>query len=247
MRSESSGLIVPPACRAWPCEVCGPRLMMRAARAIDAAGYDTMWTFTKTPTDWRQGMARLRHRLAREYGKCEWVYAREAGRRTGMKHVHAMVRAPFMDHGRVVHHARRAGFGRVTWFAKGSKAGAYAAKGGRAAIYASKGVEGSWGEVLALNDGRGWHMSQGYTHGEPWRSFVARNAPPDDVGPWVPVRRSPATGEWEPVMVFGRKPARMGARGAPPDREKVAARMAEVGHERLVVRVLGAVPLWAGA
>lgn len=97
-----------------------------------------------------------------------------------MLHLHAVVRAGWLDQGELSQLAVRAGFGRVCWIGAGSAAAGYAAK---AADYCGKAL-GGWAETLLLNDGRGWHWSRGYCEGEPVREFVRRWTPSRDPGPW---------------------------------------------------------------
>lgn len=158
--------------------------MQRVARAIDTDGYDRWVGVTLAGPKWRANFARLRGSVVRKVGAWEWAYVRERGPKTGMLHIHAVVKGPWLDAPVWTELAQKHGFGRNTdigapW---GSKAG-YAAK---AAEYAGK-AHGGWWETLALNDGRPWHASHGYMR--PWgmRAYVQRFAPDPDPGPWINV------------------------------------------------------------
>lgn len=185
--SVSSGAILPPSCRAWLCGHCGPRKAVRLGRALDHAGYDFAFTATRAPADLRQGVARMRHRIAK-HGPWEWCWSAERGPKTGMIHVHACVRGSRRSHRvELSPAARRAGFGFVWVTASdGHRFGDYAAKMGR---YSAKQLVdyASWRE---LNGSRPWHWSRGYTGGVPMREWVPQHAPARDPGPWrvIPAR-----------------------------------------------------------
>lgn len=182
LRSISSGLTLPPACRAWRCDHCGPRKATRTGAAVDAAGYTRWVTLTNAPADARQGAARAAHLFRRAVGGFEWIWTLERGQKTGMVHLHGMVRSKYLPQRQLSELAAQAGWGRNVWIAAGvNTAGGYAAK---CAGYAAKGFE-SYPEWRALNGGaRPWHWSRGYTAGTPMREWVAVNAPAKDPGPW---------------------------------------------------------------
>lgn len=189
LMSQSTGAVFPPSCRRWGCDVCGPRRLRRYGRSIDRGGYQFWVTLTRAPSDARQGVARVRYRLAQS-AAIEWAWTLERGGKTGMIHAHLCVRAVSLDYGQVSREARRAGWGRVAWCRRvlvPTHAGEYASK----AAYASKAsrLEGQWQAHISLNDGRGWHFSRGFT--KPWtvREFVAKHSLSRDVGPFVWVDR----------------------------------------------------------
>lgn len=193
LRSVETGATFPPSCRTWTCVVCGPRRLRRTARAIDTAGYQFWVTLTRAPSDARQGVARVRYLLAKS-APLEWIWTLERGRKTGMIHAHLCLRATSLDYAHVSHCARRAGWGRVAWCRRvlvSAHAGQYAAK----AAYAAKGAlrPDAWAEHIALNEGRGWHVSRGYTDGMPLRDWVAWYARASDPGPWIWVPNPGAT------------------------------------------------------
>lgn len=149
---------------------------------MDAAGYDRFVTVTNAPQDLLQGVARLRHRLA-VVGRLEWVWSAEAGTETGMVHVHALVRSPYLPQAFLSRQARAAGFGAVADVrAGGENAGGYASK---AASYAAKELS-RYQPWVALNGGRRpWHWSRLYTAGVPMRDWVRLHAPTRDPGPFI--------------------------------------------------------------
>lgn len=184
--SESTGELVPPACRAWVCPFCGPRKARRYASAIDRDGYERWVTLTRAPRDLRQAVARVAYGV-RKVAPWQWAWSAEAGPDTGMVHVHAVVRSGYVHHTDLRAAARHAGFGPVLWIAQAQGGAArYSAK---AAQYSAKESRGGYGEWLALNGGRAWHFSRGYTKGEPVREWVRRLTPAKDPGPWVRVPR----------------------------------------------------------
>src|SRR5688500_2673395 len=111
--SVSSGALIPPACRAWRCGVCGPSTARRLGVAMDRAGYDRWITLPNPPTDLRQGVARLANRL-RENGPMEWIWSAERGEKRGRLHAHAMIRSGWLDNRSewLREHCRAAGWGR---------------------------------------------------------------------------------------------------------------------------------------
>lgn len=198
--SVSSGAIVPPSCRAWLCPACGPRKAIRLGRALDNAGYDFCFTATRAPTDLRQGVARLRHRISR-HGPWEWCWSAERGPKTGMVHVHACVRGTRRSHRTELSPAaRRAGWGFVWVTTRGERGfGDYARKMG---TYSVKQLA-DYPAWRTLNGSRPWHWSRGYTHGVPMRDWTRKHAPARDPGPWrvIPAREAVAMEEhragWE--------------------------------------------------
>lgn len=182
--SLSTGALLPPACRAWVCPVCGPRKARRYASALDRDGYDRWVTLTRAPRDLRQGCARVAY-LVRKVAPWQWAWSAEAGQVSGMVHVHAVVRSPYVHHTDLRSAARQAGFGRVLHIAAAEGGAArYSAK---AAQYSAKESRSGYLEWLALNTSRPWHFSRGYTRGEPVREWVRRLTPPRDPGPWARV------------------------------------------------------------
>lgn len=155
---------------------------------MDAAGYDRWVTLTNAPADARQGAARAAHLFRRAVGGFEWIWTLERGEKTGMVHLHGMVRSKYLPQRLLSELSAKAGWGRNVWIAAGvNTAGGYAAK---CAGYAAKGFS-SYPSWRTLNGGaRPWHWSRGYTDGTPMREWVAVNAPAKDPGPWrvVPAR-----------------------------------------------------------
>lgn len=200
LMSVSSGVVVPPSCRAWLCPVCGPRKAIRLGRALDSAGYDWCFTATRAPRDLRQGVARLAY-LVRKHGPWEWCWSAERGPKTGMIHVHACVRgARRSQRTELSPAARRAGFGFVWVTTRGGRGfGDYARKMG---TYSVKQLA-DYPAWRNLNGSRPWHWSRGYTGGVAMRDWVPKHAPARDPGPWrvIPAREAVATEElratWE--------------------------------------------------
>lgn len=191
LRSQSTGLLVPPSCRAWVCDWCGPRRARRLARAVDAARYDRWVTLTRAPRDLLQGVRRAAH-LLRAEGGWEWCWSAEAGEVSGMVHVHACVRGPYVAQARLSVVAQAAGFGAVSWIESGlaGRAGEYTAK---AARYTAKGAS-TYRAWVDLNGGkRPWHWSRGYTGGMPMRDFIPYYSPAKDPGPWQRVPAPPVS------------------------------------------------------
>jgi len=105
-----------------------------------------------------------------------------------MLHIHAVIRGTYWEargKNSPMHvECRKAGWG---FPAPRRHVGVamYATKG---AFYASKTRLIDYSSARLLNGGtKPWHWSQGYTGGVPMRDFMARNAPPKDLGPWRPV------------------------------------------------------------
>src|ERR1051326_2559584 len=102
MVSASTGLVVPPACRTWLCDACGPARAKRTARALDAYGFDRWVTITRLSREPRQGAAWM-----------GWGWTIEHGPRTGMVHAHALIRGPWIENrkNQLTKLSRRAGHG----------------------------------------------------------------------------------------------------------------------------------------
>lgn len=185
LMSQATGVVFPPSCRRWLCDVCGPRRLRKYARAIDSDGYDFFTTLTRAPSDARQGVARVRHLLAQS-SPIEWAWTLERGGKTGMIHAHLLVRATQLAYAEVSRSARRAGWGRVAWTRRVFRATGVASYASKAA-YASKASlrPEAWQEHIALNGGRGWHFSRGFTKPLTVREYVAKHARPGDPGPFV--------------------------------------------------------------
>lgn len=186
MRSRSTGLLLPPACRAQVCDACGPWIAQRTARAIDARGYTRWITLTRVPRDYRQYMARLAY-LIRQEVELEWVWSVEHGPKTGMRHVHAIARAPWIENRRheLTKKSRAAGGGFAWIKLRDASAADYSTKCGS---YAAKQAGVGYQVWRGWNGGRVWHWSRGYTEGTPVRDWVRYYAPSDDPGPWETVR-----------------------------------------------------------
>lgn len=237
LRSQSSGVWVPPSCRAWACEVCGPRRDRRLARALDRAGYYSTVELTDAPSDARQGAARAAYLIRRATDHWEWAWTLEAGKKTGMVHMHAVVRGSGIDQSDLCHIARAAGWGYVTWIRKAEAAGKarYATK----ASYAAK-ADAGYPARLALNGTRPWHWSRGYTAGVPMRDWVREHAPSSDPGPWVviPAPHVPGYDEWREWLQEAKE--RKAAAGEERRRVKAAQAAAEAaGIRQVVVQLAG--------
>src|ERR1051326_275421 len=115
MVSASTGLVVPPACRTWLCDACGPARAKRTARALDAYGFGRGGTITPPSRDARQGLARLAYLIRKDAGSMEWAWTIEHGPRTGMVHAHALIRGPWIENrkNQLTKLSRRAGHGFV--------------------------------------------------------------------------------------------------------------------------------------
>lgn len=238
LRSLSTGLWVPPSCRAWACESCGPRRARRLARALDRGGYYSTVELTNAPSDARQGAARAAYLCRQATDAWEWAWTLERGKKTGMVHLHAVVRGSGIDQADLCAIARAAGWGVVTWIKKAETAGkaAYASK----ASYASK-AEAGYPAWLALNGSRPWHWSRGYTGGVPMRDWVRTHAPSSDPGPWVviPSVHVPDYAEWREWLADAKREAaesreiarKTAAARAAAEREGVRQIVAQLGGE----------------
>lgn len=168
------------------CDVCGPWLARRTARAIDARGYDRWLTLTRVPTDFRGYMKRLTYLIRREQ-PYECIWSVEHGPKTGMRHIHACVRAGWIENrgNQLTAKSRAAGGGFVYITLRDGGAADYASK---CASYAAKQAGVGYQVWREWNKGRVWRCSRGWTEGVPMRDWVRRYAPSTDKGPWRSIR-----------------------------------------------------------
>jgi hypothetical protein len=182
---EQPDLRFPASCDTYVCDICGPRKAQQAAavmtwalRHVEAPSRARFFTLTLAEQEWpvlRQKMRDARRILVAEGSDWECGWAREAGKKTGMLHVHGL------QHGR---HKVPQDRLQSLWGArvdirevKGlrDKAGAatYTVKEAlKVAGYTVKGAD-NLGEHLALNGGRPAHWSRGFLHGKTKREALA--------------------------------------------------------------------------
>lgn len=184
---DSPDLRFPAACRTWYCPVCGPRKAREKAAVIAWAEPERFVTLTNAPAGWqslRKKVRALRHSLAQDGYPSEWAWTVELGKKTGMKHVHLLQHGEYVpqrklqrEWGAIVHIMR------VTE-AKGGAA--YAMKEAmKLAGYVTKGTHEDLLNHLALNGGRGVHLSRRYLHGERSDDVWRKLHPPDDSHEWA--------------------------------------------------------------
>src|SRR5688572_21434110 len=168
---ERPELRFPAGCDTWACAWCGPRLAARRAPVLAWAGPERLVTLTQAPTDWqrlRQRVRRLCMNLRRDGYRVEWAWTVERGSKTGMIHVHALQHGVYIPQ-KVLQAAwgPRVDIRRING---ASAVAGYALKEAkRVAGYATKGARSNLAEHLALNGGRGYHMSRGYLRGKSTR------------------------------------------------------------------------------
>lgn len=144
-------------------------------------------TLTLAPAEWqalRQKLRKLTLTLRSAGYLVEWAWTVEAGAQTGMRHVHALQHGDFIPQREL----QRMWGARVDIRAIKSEGGAakYAMKEARrVAGYAMKGTHRQLLAHLALNGGRGCHMSRGYLHGRRTRDVEKLLWPSEQKLTWV--------------------------------------------------------------
>lgn len=198
---ENPDLRFPASCDSYGCDVCGPRKATQAAavmtwalRNVPAGHRARFFTLTLAPADWstlRQKVRDARRLLVAEGYDWECSWAREAGKRTGMLHLHGV------QHGRhKVPQARlqdlwgaRVDIREVKGLRDRTGAATYTVKESlRVAGYTVKGATASTSGLrdhLALNGGRAVHYSRGFLHGKTKRE--ALQALRDELNGGVPL------------------------------------------------------------
>jgi hypothetical protein len=181
---ERPDLRFPASCDTYLCAICGPRKATQAAavmtwalRHVEAPSRARFVTLTLADHDWptlRLKVRQARRIMLKEGYDWEWGWAREAGKQTGMLHLHGV------QHGRhKVPQARlqalwgaRVDIRAVRGLQDKSGAAAYTVKEAlRVAGYVGKGTS-NLPEHLALNGGRPAHWTRGFLHGRTKREAL---------------------------------------------------------------------------
>ena len=116
--------VYPLACKRWECRTCGQKKMRATIARIhkgmagggtcrfftitSPGGEDTDTTYKQLPKRWK----RLHERIARRFGRIEYVTVVEAQKR-GAAHLHVVYRGPFIPQRWLSRAAEAAGFGRI--------------------------------------------------------------------------------------------------------------------------------------
>lgn len=165
--ADEPDLWFPATCRAWACIVCGPRKAKEKAAIVAWAKPERFLTFTLAPKDWqvlRKKVRVLKATLRAAGYDCEWAWTVEEGKKTGMRHVHALQHGSFIPQAEL--QDRWGAIVDIRKINAAAGAGKYALKEARrVAGYASKGAAAHLERHLALNGGRGIHISRGYLRG----------------------------------------------------------------------------------
>lgn len=186
---ERPDLRFPASCDTYGCGICGPRkstqtaaVMTWALRHVEAPARARFFTLTLACQDWpalRQKVRNARRLLVAEGYDWECAWAREAGGKTGMLHVHGV------QHGRhKVPQDRlqdlwgaRVDIRAVKGLRDRTGAATYTVKEAlKVSGYTVKGATSSaagLAEHLALNGGRPAHWSRGFLHGKTKRDALA--------------------------------------------------------------------------
>lgn len=144
-------------------------------------------TLTQAPDEWqalRQKVRKLCLRVRERGYAVEWAWTVERGSRTGMIHVHALQHGDFIPQRELASMWNR----RVDIRAIKSAHGAalYSLKeANRVAGYATKGARSNLDQHLALNGGRGYHMSRSYLRGLSTREVERIVRPVDPTLDWM--------------------------------------------------------------
>ncbi|HEY9290576.1 MAG TPA: hypothetical protein VIP98_04775 [Microlunatus sp.] len=178
---DDPSLRFPASCDTYACAKCGPRKAMQAAAiaawAIRHADRGRFVTLTLAPEDWQQRRQKVRdlRRLLRGRGyDWETAWTTEAGKETGMLHVHALQHGSYVpqSHLQEVWRARvdirKVETGGVAQYVTKDalKVAGYVVKGATA-------EHDGLADHLALNGGRAMHSSRGFLHGLDKRGALA--------------------------------------------------------------------------
>lgn len=144
-------------------------------------------TLTQAPDEWqplRQKVRKLALALRAEGYAVEWAWTVEAGAKTGMRHVHLLQHGDYIPQRTLARMwGRRVDVRKI---GEASGAAGYAMKeASRVAGYAMKNGRTDLARHLALNGGRGCHLSRRYLRGYRVRDVEALISPALDVYSWV--------------------------------------------------------------
>lgn len=146
-------------------------------------------TLTQAPAEWqalRQRVRKLCLRARNDGYRVEWAWTVEKGSQTGMIHVHALQHGDYIPQRRLQDLWGRRVDIRAIKTATG--AALYSLKEAqRVAGYATKGARSNLVEHLALNGGRGYHISRGYLRGKSTREVERIVRPVDPNLTWMTV------------------------------------------------------------
>ena len=116
--------VYPLRCKRWACQTCGPRKAratmkrLRAGMALGEVRFFTLTspgdedaetTYAKFPARWK----RLHERVARRFGRIEYLGVVEPQPRRGAAHFHVVYRGPFIPQAWLSRTAAECGFGRI--------------------------------------------------------------------------------------------------------------------------------------
>jgi hypothetical protein len=184
---EAPELRFPSSCDTWSCTWCGPRIASRRAGVLAWAEPARFVTLTQAPDEWQRLRAKVRKlslKVRSEGYRTEWAWTVERGSQTGMIHVHALQHGDFIPQRalqsmwgkRVDIRAIRSATGAAKYSMKEAR---------RVAGYAVKNSHADLLGHLALNGGRGYHMSRKYLRGKTTREVEAIVRPPDPNRTWI--------------------------------------------------------------
>lgn len=164
---DEPDLWFPATCRAWACEVCGRYKAKQKAAIMAWAKPERFVTLTQAPDDWqalRKKVRVLKATLCAAGYRTEWAWTVEKGKKTGMKHVHALQHGDYVPQ-RVLQ-KRWGAIAHISRVKETDNAVLYTLKEAqRVSGYVTKGAAENLGQHLELNGGRGCHLSRGYLHG----------------------------------------------------------------------------------
>lgn len=188
-----TGETVPARCGRNRCAYCLRVNARRRARAIAWAGPERAILLTLVGDDWqtvRPRMYRLRYRIARAAGLCEWVWHVEPNPKGTGHHVHAWQHGAFVPQDVLSRLADEVGMGRFVRINRvRSRVGA-SAYGLKGLTYGLKGVEADdeGTAYLRVNGYRLTHQSRGYFRGLRVRDAERVASGIDEEAQWVLIR-----------------------------------------------------------
>lgn len=183
----------PADCDSGICPTCGINRARVRARLITQRckefEHPRFLTLTNAPEEWQRRREQVKDLARRIRGagyRCEWVWATEAGKITGMIHTHMIQVGDYIPQARL---EDLWGGRRVDIRSAKPRHGEYISKSARSvANYQAKGAESDLDVALTLNGGRLHHWSRGWW-GMPIREYrrsVANSVPRDCVLVFAP-------------------------------------------------------------
>ena len=191
-----TGTVVAADCDTGVCQTCGVRRARARAAAITwrqrQCDRTRLITLTQCDDDWAKlrGQVRdLRRRILKSGKACEWIWTVERGKKTGMKHVHAITFGSYIPQSSL----QNLWGGRIVDVREVRDAGSYISKSAaRVAGYIGKTADGSnegLGVHLGLNAGRLHHWSREFWGGLSVRDAVKAARSTDQSEEWITVWR----------------------------------------------------------